>query len=146
MKTVQEWFNELPSPIREKALANVAPERMGSRQSSMATAIMHAFTWSTTPEASTYWSVLHQKYVDGYAIPESYFPTTEEVKEEEEEEVEIDNTIVQLYNGNYALLRNCVVLTKGDNDGEYCMKVNAVKLYENNWCVKFEDEVIEDNR
>lgn len=133
MKTIQEWFNELPSPIREKALANLKPNHASRIDANMASAIMYGLTWADTPEESTYWSVLHQCYCDGKPIPESYFPA------------KVDNTIVQLYNGNYALLRNCVTLTKGQYDGEYCLKANAVKLYDNHWCTT-EDEVITDNR
>lgn len=53
--------------------------------------------------------------------------------------------IVLMYTGKYALLRNCVLLTKGEHEGDYCMRENAVALFDGDWCFQ-DDEVIEDNR
>lgn len=50
-KTIGEWFNTLPEPIRSKALANTKNHLLlNSEQPDLCTAIKKAFIWEGTPE------------------------------------------------------------------------------------------------
>jgi hypothetical protein len=58
MKTAKEWFETLPSPVKEKALANLeAVGRLNSnhKYESLHDTILCAFDWYSTPEGSKYW-------------------------------------------------------------------------------------------
>jgi hypothetical protein len=50
--------------------------------------------------------------------------------------------IVLMYTGKYALLKNCTLLDKGNNDGEYCLTAQAVSLLDNHFCSPDDDIII----
>lgn len=65
MKTIKEWLNELPEPIRGKAFNNV-PE-CGTvvweiPATSMYDAIVGAFIWKDTPQGYDYWTLMAESY------------------------------------------------------------------------------------
>lgn len=58
MKTVREWFEELPDGIREKAIFNGdndEPNTMDSTEYKLSLAISGGFVWSRTPEGGEFW-------------------------------------------------------------------------------------------
>lgn len=55
-KTIQEWYEDLPEPIRSQAIANAAKEgKEANEAESLAQAIAMGFVWSDTPERYPYW-------------------------------------------------------------------------------------------
>jgi len=60
-KIIKEWYQELPSPIREKAL-KYAEERwsLGFERNSLAGAILHWFVWEDTEEWDDYWHKIYK--------------------------------------------------------------------------------------
>lgn len=54
-KTVREWFNELPEPIRGMALENIFPENEGKIFKSLKDALQLSFWWSETKQDYDFW-------------------------------------------------------------------------------------------
>ena len=61
MKTIREWFNELPEPFRTQALQASTERRLGYPAGSMANAIDEGFAWTITQQGGNYWSAIHNK-------------------------------------------------------------------------------------
>jgi len=56
-KRISEWLEELPEPIRTKALDNFKEQNCKNiKVSSLLSAIAMGFVWSKTPEGSNYWN------------------------------------------------------------------------------------------
>jgi hypothetical protein len=64
MKTILEWYEELPEPIRSQAIANYDGnvELAENRRS----AIQSGFIWYDTPEGQDHWQVVSDKAKEGY--------------------------------------------------------------------------------
>jgi hypothetical protein len=60
MKTILEWYEELPEPIRSQAIANNNLSDF-KKSSSLERAIQEAFLWDDTPEGFDYWFVISNK-------------------------------------------------------------------------------------
>jgi cobalamin biosynthesis Mg chelatase CobN len=60
MKTILEWYEELPEPIRSQAIANYDYEN--SVAITLSGAIATGFNWGTTPEGFDYWSDSQNTY------------------------------------------------------------------------------------
>lgn len=54
MKTIAEYFNELPEDIRNKAFANLEVESSEVVEDA-ADAIYEGFAWTKTPEGGNFW-------------------------------------------------------------------------------------------
>lgn len=59
MKTIKEWFNDLPEDVREKALRNTDDLRLESTELSLKSALIGAFAWEDTPEGGDYWGKIY---------------------------------------------------------------------------------------
>lgn len=61
--TYREWFNQLPEPVAEKAIANTPTEWLdkSSGSSSLEGAMTTAFSWSGSPEGDNYWVKEYKK-------------------------------------------------------------------------------------
>jgi hypothetical protein len=55
MKTIKEWFEDLPKEVREKAIANTNDNLLGSRVENLKKALSGAFQWHLSPEGQNYW-------------------------------------------------------------------------------------------
>ena len=65
MKKISEWFKELPSPIREKALKNFKKDKSKDlKVSSLSHAILHGFGWCIDGSTGRKWSKLYDKIRD----------------------------------------------------------------------------------
>lgn len=62
MKIAREWFNELPEPIRSKAIANIS-EELEVKYPGLPGAIIGAFVWEDTPEGASYWGDVLDRYL-----------------------------------------------------------------------------------
>jgi hypothetical protein len=68
MKTILEWYEELPEPIRSQAIANYDPSFYNEEQvSSISYAIYLGFNWWGTPksEGLDYWVGIGRKADNG---------------------------------------------------------------------------------
>lgn len=54
-KTIKQWLEILPSPIKEKALANLDVDVMDSKEGSLRDALCYAFERDKTKEGDSYW-------------------------------------------------------------------------------------------
>ena len=61
-KTIKEWFQELPSPIREKALKYAEEDwSLDRKKISLSDAVSCWFIWEKTDEWRDYWSEYNSK-------------------------------------------------------------------------------------
>ncbi len=54
-KTIEKWLETLPSPIKEKALANLVKGREDRKEENLSDALDEAFNWKKTDEGFDYW-------------------------------------------------------------------------------------------
>jgi hypothetical protein len=60
MKTIQEWLNELPEDVRDKAIANTDKDLLEiNLYNRLSHALEGAFVWALTPEGWDYWDKIH---------------------------------------------------------------------------------------
>jgi len=55
MKTIEEWFLELPEGVKQKALSNLNQEVKDLKVTSLRTALARGFSWNDAPEGLLYW-------------------------------------------------------------------------------------------
>jgi len=55
MKTIAEWFLELPEGVKQKALSNLNQEVKDLKVTSLRTALARGFLWKDAPEGLLYW-------------------------------------------------------------------------------------------
>ena len=55
MKTIAEWFLELPEGVKQKALSNLNQEVKDLKVTSLRTALARGFSWNDSPEGLLYW-------------------------------------------------------------------------------------------
>ncbi len=55
MKTIKQWLETLPNPIKEKALANLIKDREDKEEENLSDALYEAFYWSKADEGYNYW-------------------------------------------------------------------------------------------
>lgn len=63
MKTIEEWYNELPEDVREKAINNTSESLLKERDESIEDALFGGFTWAETPEGHKYWENIKNNYL-----------------------------------------------------------------------------------
>jgi hypothetical protein len=63
MKTILEWYEELPEPIRSQAIANYDPiyRDNNSEANSLRNAIIDGFSWGRSTEGFDYWNDIDNK-------------------------------------------------------------------------------------
>ena len=69
MKTIHEWFKELPEEYRDNALNNahdmilqfIAP---ANKFPNAASALAGSFDWQESPEGFDYWKTLHRIFLE----------------------------------------------------------------------------------
>jgi hypothetical protein len=62
MKTILEWYEELPEPIRSQAIANYDPSYSEADEtSSKSESIKRGFNWYRSPQENHYWEEVHNK-------------------------------------------------------------------------------------
>jgi hypothetical protein len=59
MKTILEWYEELPEPIRSQAIKNC--DRCLREVDSLTNAISRGFEWEPSPEKHDYWHDVYSK-------------------------------------------------------------------------------------
>lgn len=64
MANIKEQLESLPEPFRTQALMNMNNTKAHREADKKSTAISEAFSWGNTPQGSTYWGNLHNKYQD----------------------------------------------------------------------------------
>ena len=67
MKTILEWYEELPEPIRSQAIANYDGEYLVA--DSLTNAISRGFYWGKSPEGQDYWQDIENKAEEGEYDP-----------------------------------------------------------------------------
>lgn len=72
MKTIRQWFEELPEPYREKAIRNMEEQVLthkhiypDNKVYDQETALYSGFVWSSTEEGIEYWSDVVRKSNEG---------------------------------------------------------------------------------
>jgi hypothetical protein len=78
MKTILEWYEELPDGIRERAIRNYDPNRgYNEIQDSLHKAITHGFMWHKTPEETRenedyicdfFWNEIYREAMNGNLV------------------------------------------------------------------------------
>lgn len=74
MKTVRQWAEHLPEPIRTQFLENVVEQNgefcLEIIRHDLAGCIIIDFTWSETPQGFDYWDNIHEQAESGrFDIP-----------------------------------------------------------------------------
>ena len=90
-KTIKQWLETLPSPIKEKALANLnkCVEDIGAEN--LINALSEGFEWSETEEGYDYWhSVDTLAQAGDFDLEEKTFPREVYVDNYSEEDALID--------------------------------------------------------
>jgi len=62
-KTVKEWYNQLPEPVRSQAIKNC--ERPDMVVDSLLDALIEGFYWFDTPQDGDYWWDIYCRAKDG---------------------------------------------------------------------------------
>lgn len=62
MKTIKEWFQELPDGYRELASKYLAEWHSNNKTISMSEAIKIGFAWEYTHEGCDFWKQVHDYY------------------------------------------------------------------------------------
>ena len=62
MKTIKEWFKELPPNVSQKAVANMDKRDLSKRCVLLSSAILIAFYWGDSKEGYYYWEEQYTKY------------------------------------------------------------------------------------
>ncbi len=74
-KTIKQWLETLPSPIKEKALANLDVDVIDSKEGSLSDALFYAFEWDRTKEGDRYWNAINKIVQAGdFDLEEKTFP------------------------------------------------------------------------
>lgn len=60
MKTIREWFDQLPDGIRDKAILNSTYLKMSNKEESLEDALLGGFVWDESPEGFHYWNNLYE--------------------------------------------------------------------------------------
>lgn len=70
MKTIRDWFRELPDPICSQAFNNVISQskttyevtmRLNAKYETLGLALSHAFVFAITPQGDKYWQDIKNK-------------------------------------------------------------------------------------
>jgi len=64
-KTIEEWYQDLPQYVREKAIKNARTQNMtptlGLTVEDLQSALICGFSWGNSPEEHDYWQDQHNK-------------------------------------------------------------------------------------
>ena len=74
MKTIREWFNELPEPYRSQALENMDDFKALGFTQSMGEAIHYGIK-DDTQQGDYYWADVRDHYIIGSPLPEPWQPS-----------------------------------------------------------------------
>lgn len=72
MKTIEEWFLELPEGVKQKALSNLNQEVKDLKVTSLRTALARGFSWNDAPEGLLYWESVGVN--SGAPLPTTFGP------------------------------------------------------------------------
>lgn len=64
MKTIMEWYDELPDGIREKAKEYCFDNNKDAEAKSLAHALIGGFGWVDTPEGYEFWRTVHDQILE----------------------------------------------------------------------------------
>jgi hypothetical protein len=62
MKTIREWFNELPDGYKELALKNCRTTMLDTVQKDMISALARGFVWVKSDEGYEFWQEVYEHY------------------------------------------------------------------------------------
>lgn len=60
-KTIREWFELLPTDIRNKAISNTKPHLLETTDFKLYTAICGVFNWNESPEGHDFWEEIEDR-------------------------------------------------------------------------------------
>ena len=60
-KTIKEWLETLPEPIRTEALENAYNSAIGYLRHSLSSALSDAFWWADSIQGSDYWEDIYDR-------------------------------------------------------------------------------------
>lgn len=63
MKTVKQWFNTLPEPLKSEALEQ-SKDNWKFEHSSLSLALVFGFSWSTSPSGQEFWESLQEALLE----------------------------------------------------------------------------------
>lgn len=75
MKTIQQYLEELPHPIKDFALQNLRPSFAGEKVDSMHAAIGLAFDWEKVEFGFDFWAKVQDSYPREPANDDAFFIT-----------------------------------------------------------------------
>ena len=93
MKTIEEWFLELPEGVKQKALSNLNQEVKDLKVTSLRTALARGFSWNDTPEGLLYWESVGVN--SGAPLPTTFEPLASSICQWAQER-DINNPAKQL--------------------------------------------------
>ena len=93
MKTIAEWFLELPEGVKQKALSNLNQEVKDLKVTSLRTALARGFLWNDTPEGLLYWESVGAN--SGAPLPTTFEPLASSICQWAQER-DINNPAKQL--------------------------------------------------
>jgi hypothetical protein len=80
MKTVKEWFEELPEPYKSKALLCIQEQERYKESNwecgKMSAAIYHGFSWALSDQKGDYWNNLYYHFIEKERQNEIYLSET----------------------------------------------------------------------
>jgi len=62
MKTILDWYQELPEPYRTQAIENCDEDSLNIFENNIKSAISGGFLWFDTEQGADYWLVLYDRY------------------------------------------------------------------------------------
>ena len=80
MKTIKEWYEQLPDGYRERALENLYPIMTDERVESLHKAIKTGFVWVCNKEGADFWYQVYHVYKSLDRLPPLPKPDDEEQK------------------------------------------------------------------
>jgi len=93
MKTIAEWFLELPEGVKQKALSNLNQEVKDIKVTSLRTALARGFSWKDAPEGLLYWESVGVN--SGAPLPATFEPLASSICQWAQER-DINNPAKQL--------------------------------------------------
>jgi len=93
MKTIAEWFLELPEGVKQKALSNLNQEVKDLKVTSLRTALARGFSWNDSPEGLLYWESVGVN--SGAPLPTTFEPLASSICQWAQER-DINNPAKQL--------------------------------------------------
>lgn len=86
MKTIAEWYDELPDGYKERAKVNLNMYPLivnTSKTNNLGYAVLQGFHWGPTEEGYKFWDDVYHHLMDGSALPPLPLPEGKEIENED---------------------------------------------------------------